>query len=101
MISLVSKELLDQGEPGLHRLHFSSASVRTAMPEMINVSVMVAPVLRLAVIIAKESDSRVLECAVAGKADLIITGDRKHLLPLESYAGIRIVTPAGFLASLS
>ncbi|HEV2107692.1 MAG TPA: hypothetical protein VGR16_05470 [Thermomicrobiales bacterium] len=29
-----------------------------------------------------------------------MTGDKKHLLPLGSYAGIPIVSPAGFLAML-
>jgi putative PIN family toxin of toxin-antitoxin system len=36
-------------------------------------------------------DNRVLECAVAGKADLIVSGD-KHLLRVGEYEGIAIVT---------
>jgi len=32
-----------------------------------------------------------------GHADIIVTGDRKHLLPLGSYAGIPIVSPREFL----
>lgn len=39
-------------------------------------------------------DDHVLACALAAKADLIVSGDRKHLLPLSSYQGIRIVEPA-------
>lgn len=39
-------------------------------------------------------DDHVLACALAAHADLIVSGDRKHLLPLGSYQGIRIVTPA-------
>lgn len=42
-------------------------------------------------------DNRVLEAAVAGEADYIVTGDR-DLLELGSYEGIRIVTPADFVA---
>jgi hypothetical protein len=41
-------------------------------------------------------DNRVLECAVAGKADLIVSGDR-HLLRIESYDGIAIVSVRQFL----
>ncbi|HEV2107694.1 MAG TPA: putative toxin-antitoxin system toxin component, PIN family [Thermomicrobiales bacterium] len=51
-------------------------------------------------IIHDPSDNMVLECAVAGGADVIVTGDKKHLLPLGSYSGIPIVSPAGFLAML-
>lgn len=39
-------------------------------------------------------DDQVLAAAAAAQADLIVSGDRKHLLPLGSYAGIAIVTPA-------
>jgi uncharacterized protein len=47
-------------------------------------------------IISHEPDNRILECAVAGKADFIISGDR-HLTDLEDFQGIKIVTPARFL----
>jgi uncharacterized protein len=41
-------------------------------------------------------DNRVLECAVAGDAEFIVSGD-KHLLRLGSYEGIVIVTVRQFL----
>jgi len=37
-------------------------------------------------------DNRILAAAIAGKADLIITGDKRHLLFLGEAAGIPIVT---------
>jgi putative PIN family toxin of toxin-antitoxin system len=40
-------------------------------------------------------DDRILECAVAGRADLIVSGDR-HLRKLKSFRGIAIVHPAEF-----
>lgn len=43
-------------------------------------------------VISDEADNRVLECAVAGKADLIVSGD-KHLLKLKSYQNIPIQKP--------
>ncbi len=39
-------------------------------------------------------DDQILAAAVAAQADLIVSGDRKHLRPLGSDAGIAIVTPA-------
>ena len=44
-------------------------------------------------------DNRVLEAAIAGNANYIVTGDR-DLLELRSYSGIRIVTPADFVKLL-
>jgi putative PIN family toxin of toxin-antitoxin system len=41
-------------------------------------------------------DNRVLECALAGQADFIVSGD-KHLLRLGSHAGIVIFTVRQFL----
>jgi uncharacterized protein len=43
------------------------------------------------------NDDMVLECAVASGAHFIISGD-KDLLALDPYSGIRILTPAEFLA---
>ena len=41
-------------------------------------------------------DNRVLECAVEGRVDYIITQDN-HLLKLGEFEGIRIITPGEFL----
>lgn len=45
------------------------------------------------------SDNMVLEAAVAGQADYIVTGD-EDLLVLRLFEGIRIVEPAEFLRAL-
>jgi uncharacterized protein len=44
-------------------------------------------------------DDKFLEAAVNGRADVIVTGD-KDLLALHPFAGIPILTPADYLASL-
>lgn len=46
-------------------------------------------------------DDIVLECAVAAEASYIVTGDKRHLLSLQSYQGIPIVSPAAFLEQLA
>ena len=43
---------------------------------------------------ADPDDDVILECAVVGGATHVVTGDRKHLLPLGSYQGIAIITAA-------
>ena len=42
-------------------------------------------------------DNKIIECAIVGGATHIVTGDKKHLLPLQNYQDIHIVTAADFL----
>ena len=99
--SLLSEAIVSQTRLALYRIDFDPFLLSTAIVEMRALSEIVVPTSRLTVITAKDSDNRILECAVAGHADLIVTGDRQHLLPLGAYAGIPIVTPAEFVASLA
>jgi len=98
--SILSPLLLEQVTRRLVKPPFSLSPhlVERFGDEMRSISEIVVPDFTLAVITAKESDNRILEVAVAGKADVIVTGDRRHLLPLGSYAGIPIVSPPDFLA---
>ncbi len=59
----------------------------------------VSPTVRVHVIKEDPSDNKFLECALSGKADFIVSGD-KHLLGLGSFRGIPIVTPRSFLGKL-
>ena len=45
-----------------------------------------------------EPDNRILECAISGKADLIVTGD-KEIQRLKEYMGIRIISLRDYLES--
>lgn len=44
-------------------------------------------------------DNMVLELAIASNASCIITGDKKHLIPLSPFRGIPIMRPDEFLKS--
>ena len=46
------------------------------------------------------ADNRILECAVEVSADYLVTGDRRHLLPLEEHQGARILNAPRFLSFL-
>ena len=45
-------------------------------------------------------DNRILEAAVQGRADCIVTGDKQHLLPMGVFRGIEILTVSEFLRRL-
>ena len=59
-------------------------------------SVLTTPTAKLDVVKDDESDNRLIEAAVEGKADYIVTQDN-HLLKIGSYKGIIIVKPSEFL----
>ena len=45
-----------------------------------------------------DPDNRILECAISGKADLIVTGD-KEILRMKEYMGIKIKSLKDYLES--
>jgi len=52
------------------------------------------------VVKADPSDNVYLATALAGGARWLVTGNTRHLTPLDGYAGLRIAGPAVFLAEL-
>jgi putative PIN family toxin of toxin-antitoxin system len=62
-------------------------------------AVLVEPEMPLAIVLADETDNPYIECAVAGNAQYIVSGDQ-HLLDIGEYQGILIITHALFLTLL-
>jgi putative PIN family toxin of toxin-antitoxin system len=60
----------------------------------------VHPKSKVSIIKEKDDDNLILECAIEGKVQYLISGDRKHLLPLKEYQRTQIVSPAEFLKLL-
>lgn len=63
-------------------------------------TILVHPKKKISIIKAKDDDNRILECAIEGRDQYLISGDRKHLLPLIEYQGTKILSPAEFLKLL-
>jgi len=57
----------------------------------------VYPKVKVSVIKSKDDDNRILECALESKVDYIISGDKRHILPLKEFEGIKIVSVSEFL----
>jgi uncharacterized protein len=60
----------------------------------------VKPKVKLQVINEDAEDNKILECALAAGADIIVSGD-KHLLKLGKFKKTRILTPREFFDSLT
>jgi len=61
------------------------------------ITTLITPRCTLKVIKEHDADNRILECAVEGKAQYIVSGDKRHLLPLGEYQGIKILPLTEFL----
>jgi predicted nucleic acid-binding protein len=59
-----------------------------------------APAQVVEAISGDPADDVILACAVEAGADVLATGDRKHLLPIGTHRGVRLVTPQALLAEL-
>ncbi len=108
-------ELLFHGEIEVYVSPFILAEVERILKEKFDLSIQgirrsldplkaiiheVHPQTRLTVIKRKDDDNRILECGVEAKADYIVSGDKRHILPLKGFQGIKIVSPAEFLQEL-
>jgi putative PIN family toxin of toxin-antitoxin system len=96
---IISPFILDETANVLnHRFNWSEEKIHEVLSSIQEIAAVVQPTIKLSIIKEKDSDNRILECAVSGKADFIISGDNKHILPLKEYQGIKILSPAEFLA---
>ncbi len=95
---LTCSGILDElGEKLTTKLNFSLSETTDIIADLLGFLGVVKITNTLKVIPADSEDDKVIECAVVGEATYIVTGDRRHLLPLGSYQGILIVTAADFL----
>ena len=99
---VVSPFLLDEvGRVLERRFEWSPEMARRAVLRIrADAAEEVEPTEKVSVVTGKDADNRILECAVAGRVPYLITGDKRHLLPLEEYRGVRILAPAEFLRLL-
>jgi putative PIN family toxin of toxin-antitoxin system len=98
---ITSPPLLDELEDKLRvKFGVSAGDAAAIRAKLENAADVVNPQLTLDVVKDDPDDNRVLECAVAGGADTIVSGDR-HLLQLKAHAGIPILTARQFLEALA
>ena len=98
---LTSLSLLEEFERVLKKkFSLDIRLVREIIEEVRAVAEIVEVSTHIKAISCPDEDNRVLECAVDGKADFIVTGDTRHILPLKEHSGIKILSPSEFLKHL-
>ncbi len=80
------------------KFHTPEADISAYVKQIGRIAEIVRPSQPLAVL-RDEADNRVLECADAGRVDLIVSGDR-DLLRLKQHGTVPIVRPSDFVRTL-
>lgn len=81
------------------RFHWDNEPLYRLIRLLARVGEVIQPSAVVPVIPRDSDDDQILACALAGRAHLIVSGDR-HLLDLANYQGIAIVRPMDFLRTL-
>ena len=84
----------------IHKFDWDEERTARAIETLETAATVIEPPPLEEVIEGGHADNRVLECAVAASADYLVTGDRRHLLPLQEHLGTRIVNSPRFLSNL-
>jgi len=75
---------------------FAKPQLQRVVSLIIRTSEVIQPKTKINFVKEDPDDNKVLECAVDGNAEYIITGDR-HLLKIKKYGNIKITNPSSFL----
>jgi predicted nucleic acid-binding protein len=83
----------------LGKLELEQQHVDTFLDDLLQVASVFVPEGKIH-LISHKGDNLVLELALIGGCDVLVTGDRKHLLPLSPFKGLLIEPPSRFLVRL-
>ncbi|MBI4277857.1 MAG: putative toxin-antitoxin system toxin component, PIN family [Armatimonadetes bacterium] len=98
---VLSPPLIDELREVLRRkFGFSDAAAHQAETLLRRISTVVEPQQEVAVISEDPEDNRVLEAALAGDADVVVSGDR-HLLDVNTFGDIPILSPRVLLKRIT
>ena len=86
-------------EPVLARHRMSHEEIAEIVEGFREFAVLIEPNQKIEAIPDDPEDNKFLECALAGEAAYVVSGDA-HLLALRHYQDIQILSPTAFLALL-
>lgn len=77
------------------KFQWDNSEITSLLKNISRVATVIKPAIKIK-LLNDETDNRILECAKASNANLIVTGN-KHLLSVKEFDGIGITRIAGFL----
>lgn len=63
-----------------------------------SITILTYPTKTIKIVPSNHPDNQILACCDSCNADYLVTGDKKHLLPLKKFHKTKIITPQEFLA---
>lgn len=88
-----STKILSEYQEVLKRdFDFSDENIAEIMEKVLTFITLVNPTMKVEVVKEDPDDNLIIECALESISKYIITYD-KHLLDIEEYQGIRVITP--------
>ena len=96
-VLLLSPEILSEVERVLRypKFKFTPIQIDAYLEQLTEAAELIQPDRQVDAVAEDPSDNRFLECALAGRADVIVSSDR-HLLDLESFENIPILRPQAY-----
>ena len=84
------------------KLGFEPERWRRVEELLVDVATEVAPPPKASpdAITGDPDDDLILACAIEARVDALVSGDRRHLLPVGAHRGVRILTPQALLAEI-
>lgn len=80
------------------KFQWDEHKLATYLADFWKIGFYVVPVQHVQVVTEDPDDDRILECALAARAEVIVSGDR-HLLALGSLGPVTILSPRQFLST--
>jgi len=94
----ISQFILDEIRRNLLvKFNCKDANIQFIINDIIQYAKIITPSKRVKLITQKKDDNLILDCAIAAQGDFLITGDKKHILPLKKIGRTKIVSAAEFL----
>ena len=96
LITITSEEILKELAQKLQeKFHWKQADIDLFLARIRKLVKIISSKEKVSVVTRDPKDNKILECAVAGKADLIVTADQ-DLIKLKTFRGIAIIHPKTF-----
>lgn len=99
---ILSKDIIEEFAKVLdyreikEKIKNKNLEMKRTIEKIISLSTIVDPIEKVDIIKEDLDDNKILECAKSGDVDFIVTNDN-HLLKLNQFEKIRIVSPREFL----
>ncbi len=102
LVNVTSKAIVSEyyliihGEEIIDKVKSKALLLSEVVQRVIDISRLVEPSRKIEVVKDDPDDNKILEAALDGKADYVLTNDL-HLLNLKECFGIKIITPSAFM----